>query len=129
MKKIGMIVLSVLFLLASFVSAEEPRKIAVAAEGNTPAAKVSEVAARSPYFLIFDETGKFLEAVENPHKDARGGAATAVVPFLSQKGASTVVAGQFGKNMIQAMKGKRIDSLEFNGSAEEAVIKVLQSNK
>jgi predicted Fe-Mo cluster-binding NifX family protein len=126
MKKISLTILSVIFLLASLVYAADQGKIAVAAEGKTAAAKVSGVAARAPYFLIFDGSGKFLEAIDNPYKTAKGGAGTSVVPFLAQKGATAVVAGEFGENMIQAMKGKGIRYLEFKGSAEEALKKVLE---
>jgi predicted Fe-Mo cluster-binding NifX family protein len=129
MKKIALIVLSVIFLLTGLVYAAEQGKIAVAAEGKTAAAKVSGVAARAPYFLIFDGSGKLLEAVDNPYKTAKGGAGTSVVPFLAQKGARTVVAGEFGENMIQGMKGKGMRYLEFKGSAEEALKKVLEAKK
>ncbi|MBN1664299.1 MAG: hypothetical protein JW943_11925 [Deltaproteobacteria bacterium] len=129
MKKICITVLFMVFLIASLVFAADQGKIAISAEGKTTAAKVSGVAARSAYFLIFDETGKWLEAVENPYRTSGGSAGSEVVTFLSQKGMTKVVAGDFGKNMIQAMKGKGITYLEFKGSAEEAVKKVLQEKK
>ncbi|MBP1717830.1 MAG: hypothetical protein H6Q43_1268 [Deltaproteobacteria bacterium] len=125
MKQLGFAVLAVIFLLAGLGYAADGEKIAVGAEGKTTAAKVSAVAARAPYFLIFDGSGKLLEAVDNPYKDAKGGAGTSIVPFLAQKGATVVVAGEFGKNMIQGMKGKGMRYLEFKGSAEEALKKAL----
>ena len=129
MKKIALTILSVIFLLTGLVYASEQGKIAVAAEGKTAAAKVSGVAARAPYFLIFDGSGKFLEAIDNPYKTAKGGAGTSIVPFLAQKGATVVVAGEFGEKMIQGMKGKGMRYLEFKGSAEEALKKVLEAKK
>ena len=129
MKKIGFTVLAMFFLLTNLVYGAEPEKIAVAAEGKTAAAKVSAVAARAPYFLFFDGSGKLVETVDNPYKAAKGGAGTSVVPFLAEKGATMVVAGEFGKNMIQAMKGKGMRYLEFKGSAEAALKKVLETKK
>jgi predicted Fe-Mo cluster-binding NifX family protein len=129
MKKTAIAVLSVIFLMTSLVYAADQGKIAIGSEGKTAAAKVSGVAARAPYFLIFDGSGKFLEAIDNPYKTAKGGAATSVVPLLAQKGATVVVAGEFGKYMIDAMKGKRIQYLEFKGSVEEALKKVLEGTK
>jgi predicted Fe-Mo cluster-binding NifX family protein len=129
MKKIALIVLSMVFFMAGLAFAADQGKIVVAAEGKTAAAKVSGVAARAPYFLIFDGSGKFLEAVDNLYKTARRGAGTSVVPFLAQKGATVVVAGEFGGKMIQAMKGKGMRYLEFRGSAEEALKKVLETQK
>jgi predicted Fe-Mo cluster-binding NifX family protein len=128
-KKTAIAVLSVIFLITSLVYAGDQGKIAVAAEGKTAAAKVSGVAARAPYFLIFDGSGKFLESVDNPYKTAKGGVGTSVVPLLAQKGATTVVAGEFGENMIQAMKGKGIGYMQFKGTAEEALKKVLEAKK
>jgi predicted Fe-Mo cluster-binding NifX family protein len=129
MKKIAFTVLSMVFLLTGLVYAGDQGKIVVAAEGKSAAALVSGVAARAPYFLIFDGSGKFLEAVDNPYRTAKRGAGKSVVPLLAQKGATTVVAGEFGKNMIDAMKGKGIKYLEFRGSAESAVKKVLETKK
>ena len=45
-------------------------KIAVAASGSNPGAPVNAQAASSPYFLVFDQKGKLLEALVNPYKDA-----------------------------------------------------------
>lgn len=129
MKKIAITVLAVFFFLTSLVYAAEQGKIAVAAEGKTAAAKVSGVAARAPYFLIFDESGKLPEAVDNPYKTAKGGAGTSVILFLAEKGTTMVVAGEFGENMIQAMKEKGMRYLEFKDSVEEALKKVLEAKK
>jgi len=129
MEKMGFSVLSMIFFMTSLAYAADQGKITVAAEGKTAAATVSGVAARAPYFLIFDGSGKFLEAIDNPYKMAKGGAGTSVVPFLAQKGATAVVAGEFGENMIQAMKGKGMRYLEFKGSAEAALKKVLETKK
>jgi predicted Fe-Mo cluster-binding NifX family protein len=129
MKRTGRSILFLVLLITSLVYAEDKGKIAVAAEGNTPTAEVSGVAARSPYFLIFDGTGTLLEAVDNPYKAARGGAASSVVPFLAQKGVTFVVAGEFGQKMIQTMKGRGIEYLESRGSAESALKKVLEARR
>ncbi len=129
MKKISLSILLVFFLITIAAYGMDNDIIAVASEGKTASARVSEVAARSPYFLLFDGDGKLLEAVDNPSKGAKGGAATSAVNFLSQKKAAFVVAGEFGKNMTQAMKTKGIKYLQFKGSVEEALKKVLEMKK
>lgn len=129
MKILGLIIVSLFFLMASFGHTAEQSKIAIAAEGKMINSKVSSVAARSPYFLIFDGTGKLLEVVDNPYKSAKGGAGTSVVPFLGQRGVNVVVAGEFGDNMIKAMKAQGMKYLEFKGSVEEALAKVLEIKK
>jgi len=127
--RLFILILLPLFLATSLVSAEEKGKIAVAAEGAAATASVSGVAARSPYFLVFDGAGTLLEAVDNPYKEARRGAGPLVVPFLAQKGVTFVVAGKFGDKMIQAMKEKDIGYMEFHGSAEAALEKALEARK
>jgi predicted Fe-Mo cluster-binding NifX family protein len=118
-----------ILLVTSMGYAADRGKVAVAAEGKTTAAEVSGVAARSPYFLIFDGDGKLLEAVENPYRSAGGGAGTSVVPFLAQRGITVIVAGKFGGKMIRAMKDEGIGYLELRGTAEAAVIKALEVEK
>lgn len=127
MKKREVSFLFLFLLITSLVyAAEKGKVIAVASEGKTATAKVSGVAARSPYFLLFDGDDKLLEAVDNPYKATTRGAGTSVVNFLAQKGATFVAAGEFGGKMLQAMKSRGIGWLEFYGSAGEALKKVLE---
>jgi len=126
MKKTAVFV-SVLFFLLTFTAiAAEKTRIAVASDGKTPASQVSSVAARCPYFLVFDSKGNFVEALVNPHRNASGGAGSRAVDFLSQKGMTVIIAGAFGRNMIDAMKAKGMNYLEFTGSAAQAVQTVLK---
>jgi predicted Fe-Mo cluster-binding NifX family protein len=124
MKKMGLLVL--VFFATSFAYAQDQGKIAVASKGRTPTAEVSGVAARSPYFLIFDRSGTLLEAADNPHKTARRGAGASVVRFLAEKGVSVVVAGKFGQRMVRTMKERNMEYMAFQGNAEGAVRKVLE---
>lgn len=126
-KTLSLGILFVLALTASgFAAPSDKTRIVVASNGNTAASAVSPVAARGLYFLIFDGQGAFIEALNNPHKNAGGGASALVVDFLSGKGATTIVAGTFGDKMVAAMKAKRINYLEFKGTAADAVKKVVQ---
>jgi predicted Fe-Mo cluster-binding NifX family protein len=129
MKKTALPVLFLLLLMTNLVCAEDKGKIAVAAEGNTLNSPVSGVAARSPYFLIFDRAGALLEAVDNPYREAGRKAGVSVVPFLAQKGVSTIVAGEFGRNMVQAMKERNIKYMEFQGNTETALKRVLEAGQ
>jgi predicted Fe-Mo cluster-binding NifX family protein len=116
----------VLVLSAVHASYKNAIKIAVASDGKTTtASNVSNLAGRSPYFLIFDGSGKLIETVENPYKDARGGAGLSVVNLLAQKGVKTIVADTFGPRMVDAMKDKGIRHLAFKGNVNDAAKKVL----
>ena len=126
-KALSLGILFVFALIASgFAAPADKTRIAVVSKGNAAASDVSPEAARGPYFLIFDGKGVFIEALNNPHKNAGGGASALVVDFLSGKGATTIVAGTFGDKMVAAMKAKRINYLEFVGTAADAVKKVVQ---
>jgi len=124
------LLLGMLFVFAfpasGFTASADNMRIAVASNGNTAASAVSPVAAKSSYFLIFDGKGAFIEALSNPHKNVGGGASALVIDLLSGKGVTTIVAGDFGDKMIAAMKAKRINHLEFKGTAADAVKKTVQ---
>ena len=129
MKSVGRSILVLVFLATTIAHAEAPGHVAVAAEGTAVTASVSGKAARAPYFLLFDRAGKLLEAVENPHRDARRRAGSLVVRFLAEKDVTVIVAGEFGDRMTQAMKAEGMEHVEFRGSAEAAVEKVLQAGR
>ncbi len=129
MKK-GMVLFFVMFLLLSTVSSaaqKETVKIAVASEGKAMTAAICNLAARCPYYLIFDRSGNLIEVLDNPHRDASRGAGRLVVSFLMQKGVTTLVAGNVGDKMLRAMRIEGIAYLAFSGSAEGAVKKVLMA--
>ncbi len=121
---------TVLFMFtACLVYAADQGKIAVGVQEKGANAEVSDVAARSPYFALFDWDGRLLEVVENPHASAQSGAGLTVVPFLAEKGVKLVVAERFGEKMIQFMKSRGIEYLELKGKADAAVRKVLEAKK
>ncbi len=126
MKKLQLSILILILFMAGLGYAADKDKIAVAAEGKAVTTEVSGVAARCPYFLIFDGDGVLLEAIDNPYKGAKGGAGPSVASFLAQKGVTFVVAGALGKNMSQALKAKGVGYLQFHGSAEAALKKILE---
>jgi predicted Fe-Mo cluster-binding NifX family protein len=129
MKKIGLLFSLLVFFTTGLVCAEDKGRIAVAAVGTTPAAEVSSVATRTPYFLIFDDLGAFVEAVENPHKEVRRRASELVVQLLAQKGVAFFVAGDFGHRMVYTLRERNIEYMEFQGTAEEALKKVMEKRK
>ncbi len=125
MKKITVLMICVISLLAVFTASAvsaKSGKIAVAADGKSSTAMVSAVAARSAFFLFFDQGGKFLEAIANPHKDAGSNASGLVTGFLADNGVTDVIAGAFGDKMKNALEQKGIRCAEQKGiTAAEAV--------
>lgn len=105
---------------------EEDVIIAVASEGKTLKDSVSQVAARCPYFLFIDGTGKLLEAVDNPYEDTRGIAGVSAANFLAERNVTIVIAGRFGNNMKNVLETKEIAYFESQGIVEEVIKKVLE---
>jgi len=126
MLRILIVLITFVLLFQPHVMGEEKIIIIVASEGETLKANVSDTAARCPYFLIVDNKGKLLEAVENPYKDTRGRAGVSAANFLAEKNVTIVIAGNFGNKMIAALKTQEIAYFEFKGIAEEAVKKILE---
>ena len=127
MKGISLLSLTMLFLVSAvtYAGQEVVVKIAVASNNKNTTSNVAAMAGRSPYYLIFDSTGKLAEVMENPYKDARGGAGPSTANFLAEKGVTIVIAETFGVKMINAMKSKGMTHFEFKGIANDAVKKVL----
>jgi len=151
LRKITSLWLVVFFLvsgISSLAFAKEKGKIAIAANGQSPVASVGIQAGRSPFFLLFDSKGKFVEAIDNPYK-TKGAAGEAVADLLADMGVRIIVAESFGDlllvselpakgvavmvaeysgtSILEAMKEKGMKAVAFNGSAKEAVKKVLHS--
>ncbi len=126
MKRVLFIIPLILLFFSLAVHAAGTPKIAISSEGVSQSSQVSAIAARCPYFLLFDSNGTLLESIENPYSKASGGAGSQVVGFLSGKGASVVVAGAFGQKMVRGMQSRGIRYLEFKGTVADAVKKALQ---
>jgi predicted Fe-Mo cluster-binding NifX family protein len=100
---------------------EREAKTAIAALGRTADGAVAQRAARAAYYLLFGADGDLLEVVENPAKDAGGGAGTRAAEFLGGQGATLVVAGRFGPNMVGALERRGIGHLDFSGTVADAL--------
>ena len=127
MKRISFLSLTMLFLVSAitYASQDDVVKIAVASNNKNATSNVGTIAGRSPYYLIFNSTGKLIEVIENPHKGVRGGAGPSTANFLAEKGVTIVIAETFGGKMINAMKSKGMTYFEFKGIANDAVKRVL----
>jgi predicted Fe-Mo cluster-binding NifX family protein len=94
MKKlpIGGLCILLLFSVTAFGAEKKEGSIAVASEGRTTEASVGEKLGRSSFYLLFDtQQGKFIRAIDNPFKDARGRAGQSAIDSLrvDEKGGLT----------------------------------------
>lgn len=69
---IGGLCALLMFSLSVFAAEKKEGRIAVASEGKTAEGPVGERLGRSSFYLLFDPQGKFIRAIDNPFKDARG---------------------------------------------------------
>ncbi len=127
MKKL--IIMVGLFLFLSvfvFAQSQQERIIAVATFEKTESSQISDKAARAPYYLVFDKSGKLLEIISNPFHDAAGGAGPKMADLLAEKNVTVVVAGSFGYKMANALEAKGIKYHEATGIVKKAVEKLLR---
>jgi predicted Fe-Mo cluster-binding NifX family protein len=94
-------------------------RIAVAAVRKDETSQIPPQAGRAPYYLIFNENGKLLEAISNPFRIGGGGAGFGVAKMLTDKGINVVIAERFGMNMIGALKDRK--HYEKTGAVKEAL--------
>jgi len=130
MQKIPVTILGILLLVWGFALAgpQAPATIAVAAADKIPGARVSNLAGRSPFFLLFDGQGNFQEAIENPYRAQRSGAGVSLARFLASKGVRAVVAENFGSKMITALNQNGLVYFPFKGLAKDGVNQLLEAN-
>ncbi|MCD6151645.1 MAG: NifB/NifX family molybdenum-iron cluster-binding protein [Deltaproteobacteria bacterium] len=121
------LVISIFLTVLAFAGQKNLKRIAVAASGKTLSSAVSNRSARSPYYLIFDNTGKLIKTLDNPYRTVGRMAGPSAVDFLAQRNVDVIVAESFGFNMVNAMKNRGITYIEFRGTVKDAVKRVLES--
>jgi len=130
MKRMIFISLAILLLCPVMVNAAEleKMKIAVAANSKTAEASVSNMAAKCPYYHIFNNKGELIEVIDNPYRDTSRGAGPLAANFLAQKDIDIIVAESFGSKMIDALRNSGKTHFEFKGRVDDAIKKVLKLN-
>ena len=121
-----LVFIMILFVFQPYLRTQEKVVIAIAADGETTAANVSEIAARCNTFLFFDSEGKLFKAETNPYKDNRGSAGVSAAGFLAEREVTLVAAGRFGNKMRDALAAHNIACMEFTGSVLDAIQKILE---
>ena len=83
MKKVILAILTISLLIPVLALAEGQDKIAIATDEKGPNAPVSDRMGRSPFYLIYDEQGKFVAAIDNPFKNNRSRPAGSMIDSLT----------------------------------------------
>lgn len=104
-------------------------KIAISAHQATNDTPFSERFARCDYFIIYNTENNEWNAIENPAKDATGGAGTKVVQFLSENNITSVITGHYGPNAFKALKIASIKAYEAKEGTPEELYNQFLANK
>jgi len=101
-------------------------KIAFASVDRDENAEISPRPGRARFYLLYDETGGFLEVITNPFSRGGGGAGFGVAKMLADKGVDIVVGGQFGENMEGALRERGLKYYEMTGSVRDGLRRVIE---
>jgi len=78
---------------------------------------ISPTFARAPYFILIED-GKILEEIKNPYTEALP-AGPPVVDLVASRNVDEVVAGSFGRTVIEDLNKKGIKPIYHKGTVEE----------
>ncbi len=98
--------------------------IAVASVGPELHCSVCNQAARAPYFLIFDSSGRLIKTLSNPYAKDLSMAGPKVARFLSDNGVKVLVADKIGFKMERALLRLGLIFFQVTGTAKDAVTSV-----
>jgi predicted Fe-Mo cluster-binding NifX family protein len=96
-------------------------RIAVAVDTEESSANVSYYGGRAPHFLIFDESGRLIQAFGNPYVDIERHAGYELSQLLISENVDAVIAGLFGPIMINNLSKAGIKCVVKQGPAKDAV--------
>ena len=96
-------------------------KIAIASTGKTSDSQVSSAGGRAPFYLIF-ENNKLVKEISNPFRIGWWGAGFSVARILINEKVDLVISGNFGPNMLNALREKNIKvKIETGKTVKEAI--------
>ena len=99
-------------------------KIAISSTGKKLTDSVSEVFARSPYFVIAEiENGKIqeTEVIENKIANQLGQAGISAAQLMAEKNVNAVITGNVGPRAFDVLKQFKIDIYYGSGKIEEVL--------
>lgn len=96
-------------------------KLAVAAEGSEVNSSISSRAARAPFYIIFEKNGSMIMSIQNTAAEESSGASSKAVKLLQKYGVGTLVAGDFGGKILDAMKEQEIKHVIATGIVSETI--------
>jgi len=96
-------------------------KYAIAADGRDVSTSISHQVGRAPYFLILDDKGDLIKAIQNPYLELKFGLGPLVADMLAEKKVTVLVGGFAGPNMHQKLKKHGIRFIHGKGGVKRVV--------
>ena len=104
----------------------KPALVAVASEDREPSGAVGRLGGRSPYFLIFDFGGRFIDIIKNPYSTESEAISRQIADLLAASQVSAFVAEEFDQNMKDALTDKNVQYFEIPGPIQQAIKTVFE---
>lgn len=115
------VVFFLLLIIAPLGNLFAADKLAVAAEGSDVNSSISSRAARAPFYIIFEKNGRMIMSIQNTAAEESSGASSKAVKLLEKYGVGTLVAGDFGGKILDAMKEQEIKHVIATGVVSETI--------
>jgi predicted Fe-Mo cluster-binding NifX family protein len=87
-------------------------KIAIATTEKNEQSVIAERFGRSMYYAVYDTENEQFEFLDNPARDARGGAGVQASEFLVSKGIQSVIALEIGPKADRVLRNSQITLLQ-----------------
>lgn len=100
-------------------------RIAISSKNDNINSEMSEKAGRSPYYLIFEDNN-LVESIKNPFATGGGGAGFGVIQMLSNKNVDMIISGDFGPNLLTALKEKNMKHKSFKDKNIKEILEELE---
>jgi hypothetical protein len=100
---------------------EQLQLAAIVSASREISGTVGENVVNSPFYLIFDHDGKFIDVIKNPFMDGGNDADQKVVNLLAASQISAIAAETFSDALKSRLIGKSIQCFEVSGPIEDAV--------
>ena len=102
------------------LSAVAADKFAIAADGKQPAAQIAKLAGITPFFHLYDSSGKPLQVLANPHLHMEYGIGPACATTLADMGVTVLVARKIpGPKMHDVLQERQVRIVRRMGTVQD----------
>lgn len=102
-------------------------KIAITSTGPELSNELDPRFGRCAFFLIIDTENDSFEAFDNENLSAAGGAGPGAANFVSKKGVSAVVSGNFGPNASMVLKELGIETYTSKAQSVQSALEAFKA--